>query len=256
MMNSLYKKIALVCVISITANQAVHAVQFPNVWNLMKGNPKTTAGIITGVVALAAVMMTMKRIFKNTKRTIYVTGNTIPTREDQVSGATYVPVSLNNKQAGFPSFTTLKKQLDDLTKMAEMLTRDMNTRPGQRLVTLTADGKVVGCLSYNESDSIISVETMVTGSSNGILKKRSVVRAVQKARDNHMKKHMLEPVLKSRKDIVVPQIEHDFVEQQITAFDGVKPKYEEGVFKRAEARYKTKHQKSLANLDKLSAQVN
>ena len=72
-----------------------------------------------------------------------------------------------------------------------------------------------------------------------------------------MKARVIEPVLNIGKDIIVSHpLEHDFVKQQITSFDGIEPEEQGGImFKRDEARARKKRQASLTQLDILSAKA-
>lgn len=54
-MNSLHKKIALACLVSLAANQTIQAFQFLDVWSWVKGNQKTTAAIVASITVIALI---------------------------------------------------------------------------------------------------------------------------------------------------------------------------------------------------------
>ena len=59
-MNSLYKKIALVCLVSLTANQAAQAFQFSDILGWFKSNQKKSVACVALLAAIVGALYRVK----------------------------------------------------------------------------------------------------------------------------------------------------------------------------------------------------
>lgn len=64
-MNSLYKKIALTCLVSLTANQAIQAIQFSGIGNWIKGNQKKSAALVASLLGALVLASVLKPKFRH-----------------------------------------------------------------------------------------------------------------------------------------------------------------------------------------------
>ncbi|MFI5332834.1 MAG: hypothetical protein ACHQVS_01905 [Candidatus Babeliales bacterium] len=208
MMNSVYKKIALVCVMSLAANQAAHAFQFPNVWNWIKGNQKTSTAIVAGIAAFAAALLMLQYKQKNAQLRYL----SITPRETLSDGLSKRLAALTKTSAG-----------DIATSIKNSSTYNIEIVKNKG----ESNDNPLACVMYDTKDGHLVIEHIAVDKSLWItspLKKLALALPISTHEDIHVSHNVSDADIR-------------LIKNQIMAADkGIEPVYEGRVFRRGRAR--------------------
>lgn len=212
-MTLFYKKVALACLVSLTANQGMLAIQFPNVWNWMKENQKTSIGIIAGMTAVAVIAAIIVQQFKQ--------------KVDKFQSDLIVPRGEIGKMS-----ERLGERLVELTNTPTLLNSIAGSST-HNIATLTKKGEgenPLACMIIDTRNGHLFIDHLAVDKSLWItspIKKRLLDSVIGEARSDIYLGNAL-----SASDI-------QLIKQQIMLVDkGIEPTYQTGVFRRENARTK------------------
>lgn len=194
-MNSLYKKIALVCLVSLTANQAAQAFQFSDVLSWFKGNQKKSVALVVGLAVIAGALCYWRTTlsFDNTSLspvTMYANIDSPLLGQEQRPGVGVEGVAMENILPQSQLTEEEKRRLNALCNRNIILEMARDRNYFVRVVRdQSNNNRIVGCIAYAQPE----------------LSDRTDIRflAVDKeySHNDKVRYSLLYPLLKSPRDI-------------------------------------------------------
>lgn len=220
-MNSLYKKIALICLVSLTANQAIQAVQFSNIGNWIKGNQKKSAALVASVLGAIILASVLKHKFRHVEeREIH--HEIIPSTPDY----TYITFVNNNLISDRDNKVRMSfKNVRNASELTEQQRKSLERLiPGSTQEIFNPRSFSYLCVVTDRQKNAVGAaicKSLPTRCSKGCIRIDRLSAEVSKA-------EVFKPIVETGQDIMLdykPQeaLDHSVLIDEITKADGIRP---------------------------------